>query len=1676
MSLPRYLPNVDVPRLGGLDDLGLWHDSDGKFQRRGVTSAKAASVRAVPGRAVADAAKARPDGAEARLRPESPLAARLGDGPLRVVFHDEQRAKVTGGGRPVLVAWDQFAEPVTNEMSEAPDLADLKTTAEITRWLAAKYAQPEPGAPPLVFKYGGGRHFDLTGMKPATARRVAAEIDRLFTKYPEAARHVGAVTSNTGSKAIISAAQRATGRGVRKTTRNADAVADIGLMRFKNVMDDFESADGFEGGTTIEAVVAHEFGHIVDRLAQIVGNRDEARAQWNGMNYRYMFTSVTTRQPIARDISPYAATNEQETAAEAFAMVEHGTPTPLARAVYDLMTATAAKDRPPIVNEMAARPTLRPHREVEAEREAIYVEIGKLQAAGEERYGKKWRDTDQAGADTEDALFAKARALKEGWEADAGALISTGVLTPAQIDEYSDDRRGIADRIASNLGGPSQNGWQPLPQRLYHVTTARDAVLNDGALRTRTELALERGTGLGGGTSDAISFAADPKVAADIRDGILEAIDVTSGKTTVADLLDRARTGDHGSEPFIEDLVGYWKSGWKIGDDLPRGLEMTLPGGENDDPEHRFDVLKIWLAYREHRKGPVDPLFFSVDAATLAATDPEQVAILEALPKPGAMGIPLGGLLGEWRTPTGAAVDISLPLPPVENELVDAPAAPTVDYSFVDDTTVPWADRVSLLAHERAALAAELGDPNQWFTHPSTDTLNRLWSGDLTPAETESLERLGRVEQFGDAVARLVAERSIELGGGEHQRAYTVAATDTFAEQIESFISAPETLDPSDRFRKAAGTWHGTEAAKDEWATAIEKIRTGQANIIMKPRAVVFTYLNDDDHLVRVSIEKDDSKADTGGSVPYLNAAGKQRYKMDTRGHIDLSIATGVTFGEPRAWVRGAGNFDEVRAAIKAAHDASKKEIGADLLNPPTLRAWTEVMEGMGFDMSTDPGVLVAEMKPKGKPDLVPVGDVKPSSMLGKTTTAGFAPYPRAWTAALPPQVFQVVENASSRAGSAYNQKRRDGNLLSVPSAAAHPQHASTVAHEVGHTFQEVIPGLHLGETWHMLRRVGQHPGEQYGEVSGGRGKGFADHFADDYSGRFYPGPNPRIPEDKRGGYFIINGEDPYKQPDGEAIPAIRAFEIFTTGVQTLYSVKPGKRRLGDDPELTAFATGMLALSTPTAPDAAPPIVNEIVERPGTADGFEVGATSVKLSKQGTPPAPGRAKIPDGAVRLYHSTSSAEALQSILDTGLHTEFEGTGQGRNPDHPGMVWATTRKLDGYDHFVEFWMNPDEVEGPANATRIAGTVPPDRIVSYNSPTLANLLAYRRMFKDMPTDALVERDPVKTGSDTQKAAWRLLLAERGAAAPAAVRFDGMHPLPDGDTTAHGVKFPPAWTDVHVSDRPEGVGGMIARGVDSKGRQQYLYSTEHTERQAAAKFARVKAFTEHLPKLDADLTGDVATDDTAAALALIRRTGMRPGGTTDTKADKQAYGATTLLGSHVTLQGDTVRFQFVGKKGVNIDIAVTDDLVATAIRARLDKVGTDEPLFATTAAKVNQYLDDHTAPEFKVKDLRTVRANAVAAAMVAARPVPPTSERERKRWVNEVGDAVAAQLGNTRTVALASYINPLVFGPWSVGETAADLDPGEVFSVGGIKIRKTADGYVDDATGLPVAADGTPL
>ncbi len=242
------------------------------------------------------------------------------------------------------------------------------------------------------------------------------------------------------------------------------------------------------------------------------------------------------------------------------------------------------------------------------------------------------------------------------------------------------------------------------------------------------------------------------------------------------------------------------------------------------------------------------------------------------------------------------------------------------------------------------------------------------------------------------------------------------------------------------------------------------------------------------------------------------------------------------------------------------------------------------------------------------------------------------------------------------------------------------------------------------------------------------------------------------------------------------------------------------------------------------------------------------------------------------------------------------------------------------------------------------------------------------------------------------------------------------------------GVVVAPAWSEVHVAKSKSS--RLQVTGIDEKGRVQSGYSKAHKEQTSKAKFAQVADVEKTLTKLDSALKRDVAAGkDEAVACLLIRKMGLRPGGTGDTGGAETAFGATTLQRRHVTVRGNTTTFEFTGKKGVKIKLVSRDPEIAKAMTAQLakGKRGGDSPLFESSATKVNQYLKQNTSQDFSLKDLRTALATRQAFALLRSAPAPTTMKEARALRMS-IGKEVAQLLGNTPNMALTSYINPTIF------------------------------------------------
>ncbi len=313
--------------------------------------------------------------------------------------------------------------------------------------------------------------------------------------------------------------------------------------------------------------------------------------------------------------------------------------------------------------------------------------------------------------------WRRQREKEREWDYAIRHALGTGKVTPEQAVERGFEPTGWEGD--SDWGSPKWGKWQPLPEKVYHVTTNLPGVLRSGGLYSPSELDLDgKGRGLGGGTQDTISLTDSREEAENIKRAILEGADVASGRLPIERMVEMAEKGEGANEPWLRKMFGThdWSTGNPEAlDDLLHGRQgfynhllpedhplRALTGGSwakplpqhvweqhgyyprpgayalgqpgnpvytgnnvyrNLSPEEKahaaFDWWRNpWAPNRGWSGGPSDPMFTGVDPHWFANLDPSHVGTLELQPVPGAHGYPMSSL-GEWRIPTGAAVRIT---------------------------------------------------------------------------------------------------------------------------------------------------------------------------------------------------------------------------------------------------------------------------------------------------------------------------------------------------------------------------------------------------------------------------------------------------------------------------------------------------------------------------------------------------------------------------------------------------------------------------------------------------------------------------------------------------------------------------------------------------------------------------------------------------------------------------------------------------------------------------------------------------------------------------------------------------------------------------------------------------------------------------------------------------------
>ncbi|GAA1635984.1 DNA topoisomerase IB [Nonomuraea maheshkhaliensis] len=294
--------------------------------------------------------------------------------------------------------------------------------------------------------------------------------------------------------------------------------------------------------------------------------------------------------------------------------------------------------------------------------------------------------------------------------------------------------------------------------------------------------------------------------------------------------------------------------------------------------------------------------------------------------------------------------------------------------------------------------------------------------------------------------------------------------------------------------------------------------------------------------------------------------------------------------------------------------------------------------------------------------------------------------------------------------------------------------------------------------------------------------------------------------------------------------------------------------------------------------------------------------------------------------------------------------------------------------------------------------------------------------------------------------------------------------PVRDPDTLARikALAIPPAWQDVWICGSPDG--HLQAVGTDAAGRRQYRYHDVWREQQDRVKFDRVLDVAERLPAfrkaVDDQLEGRGLTRQRvlAAAARLLDIGFFRIGG-----ESYDTYGLATLRMEHITCSNGIVVCSYQAKGDIAREVEVADPAACKVLRA-LKGLGVRGELLRyrhsggwsdIRSEDINEYLHEIIGYEVTAKDFRTWHATVLAAVGLAvSRQARKHGRTGKQRAVTRVMREVAEYLGNTPTVARASYVDPRVVAAYdrdrtitaALTELGADADFGQLATAGRVE------------------------
>ena len=259
---------------------------------------------------------------------------------------------------------------------------------------------------------------------------------------------------------------------------------------------------------------------------------------------------------------------------------------------------------------------------------------------------------------------------------------------------------------------------------------------------------------------------------------------------------------------------------------------------------------------------------------------------------------------------------------------------------------------------------------------------------------------------------------------------------------------------------------------------------------------------------------------------------------------------------------------------------------------------------------------------------------------------------------------------------------------------------------------------------------------------------------------------------------------------------------------------------------------------------------------------------------------------------------------------------------------------------------------------------------------------------------------------------------------------------------------IPPAWTEVEISSSPKS--DLLATGRDIAGRKQYIYHPDYRQKREQEKFDRIISFAERLETMRR-VTGQhlrrkkmTREKVLACMVRLLDLAYFRPGSPRYAK-ENDSYGLTTMRSRHLTVEGDELIFSYRGKSGVDQERHIQDKRLAKIV-AELDELpgyeifkyfDDNDQRMPVSSGDLNSYIREVMGEGFSAKDFRTWAGTLIASVSLDELGLADDPDAADKN-VKEAVEKVAQKLGNTPTIARASYIDPRVIDGYMDGRTTS--------------------------------------